>query len=765
MDLEQVKSDLQSFADDDSDVLVERNGDVIFVRNQQTQVAKLEFADEQLFVHFNGDRLSYRNFISKNLARLDVFAEKIITKRRPQNSDFVNGPASIKSLTDSGNGSAMQLLNNECINSIPFATKVVFVTADAGHGKTALLKEYQFQQATRFLKGESHFIFWHVDLQGRQLLRLSEALMGDLGDLRVPSLWMSSIITLIQKGLLVLAIDGFDELAAEIGSADALGSLATLVSNMGNKGVLIAASRRTFFDTEDYLARAKMLRGKVDAECEFNELRIKDWSKGEAITFISNFSRNNANYFSNPEEVYEELLQQLDSNSNHPILVRPFLLAKLISGLKRYNLTPQEFLSGLRDPSKEGLASVIEAFIQREVNEKWRINDTGQPYLTFEQHMELLSVIAEEMWKAQNETISIDAIQFFITILCDEWGIHDDKMRTQIVQMVPMHALLVVPTNSDSNLRMFDHPEFKDYFIAVALSKLLKKLSERSYNAQFKRFLYHALLPETVAQYSVYNLSNEDSSVSNILAEMQLMVAKEWKPTYFQLNIGTLVPFLLADNKTLDGLEFDAKVTYSSLAFENKSIHNVKFRNGSFINTSFLNCNMYNVQFNNCLLSDAVFDDDAEYESVEMNECEVNSIKIVKDGEEIRQAYSPIAVLGALQSLEISFVDSLQDSNIDGTLVAQGSEAKQVLDRFLKFFNRATSITTYHIESKMSRNRDLIMEQIIPLMLEHGILEEKKSSFSKYVLRYPLQALLKGEGTTDDSQIGAFWRDFSKIEA
>lgn len=86
-----------------------------------------------------------------------------------------------------------------------------------------------------------------MDLQGRQLLRLREALAGDLDDLRVVGLYMQSIIRLIRYGYIILAIDGFDELAAEQGSTDALGALAHLVSTLKDSGAIIAASRRTFF--------------------------------------------------------------------------------------------------------------------------------------------------------------------------------------------------------------------------------------------------------------------------------------------------------------------------------------------------------------------------------------------------------------------------------------------------------------------------------------------------------------------------------------
>ncbi len=53
---------------------------------------------------------------------------------------------------------------------------------------------------------------------------------------------MPAVLRLMRQRSIVLAIDGFDELAAEQGSADALGALAMLVRDLQGRGVVIAAS-------------------------------------------------------------------------------------------------------------------------------------------------------------------------------------------------------------------------------------------------------------------------------------------------------------------------------------------------------------------------------------------------------------------------------------------------------------------------------------------------------------------------------------------
>ena len=75
------------------------------------------------------------------------------------------------------------------------------------------------------------------------------------GVLRMPGIYTNSIITLMRNGLLILGVDGFDELAVETGGEKAIGSFSNLVRDLDSQGVLIAASRRTFFSAQDYVKR------------------------------------------------------------------------------------------------------------------------------------------------------------------------------------------------------------------------------------------------------------------------------------------------------------------------------------------------------------------------------------------------------------------------------------------------------------------------------------------------------------------------------
>lgn len=683
MNIKNIKQDIQAFADDDGEVFVENNGKILFTRNGQDMLVEVKenLDTGQISIVYNGIEMPYRVFLAKKLANLDLFANKIIEKRS-KNDIYVDGTAELYRVSSKLSDNGLNLLNLECNDFLFSGTKLTFITADAGHGKTALLKKYQQEQAARYLKNQSNFLFWHIDLQGRELVRLNEAIMYDLGELRLPGIYFSSILTLIKRKFIILAIDGFDELAAEIGGSIALGALSSLVAQMEGSGTLIAASRRTFFDTQDYLKRTKVLKGQISSECEFNEIKLQNWQKNDAVEFISY-------HYDQPEKIYTELLLEFSHNDNHPILTRPFLLTKVIEGMQASNLSPAEFVGQLSNPL-EGVATVVEAFTKREVS-KWKLRDkdTGVPYLTYEQHVYLLSVIAHEMWSLRTDKITIEEIQFFTTILCDDWKI-EAKARPSIIQMVKSHALLILPSDTFGEQRKFEHEEFKNYFLARFLAQKITSLMEGSKEQDFnelKKFLYVAQLPDSVAQYAFKYIDTSNINlVENIVLVFEKMLIQEWKPTYLQTNVGTLLPYLLNQFEPNKELIFTGKANFTSLIFENKKISKIKIINSNFINISFRNTEFLEVHFEECVFNEVrIHISENKFTSCAFTNCEVNSVLIVKDGNIIDSAYAPNRIQSLLTTL--GFDSDYNHNKNQGN--GNSSNFKKIVIRFLNQIGRA----------------------------------------------------------------------------
>ncbi len=761
MNFSDIKEDIKSFADDESDMIFEKDGTILFTRNGNDEHIRVYENEENgaFYVETQGITLSYRKYLSSYLAKLEIFANKLIEKRGKIDA-YVDGDAKLLSGHSEKIDKSLTILEDEASDFLVAATKLTFITADAGHGKTALLKEFQFKQASGFLKGENKYLFWHVDLQGRELVRLAEAIMYDLGELRVPGLFYSSILTLLKRKLLVLAIDGFDELAAEIGGLTAVGALSSLVTQMENRGNIIAASRRTFFDTQDYVKRTKILQRSLSNDCLINEIKLQPWNKDEVTEFAGYFHDNASN-------VYNELLIELGNDKNHPILTRPFLVTKVIEGMQEADMSASEFIGAISGPM-EGISTVVTAFIKREVI-KWKQRDakTGNPYLTFEQHLKLLQQVAYEMWIERSDKISVEEVQLITTLLCEDEDI-DYTLQPMIINMVKSHAFLIPTNNND---RKFEHEEFKNYFLSTYLVESIKGISMNGHSKNLKKFLSISQLPDSVAQYAFNTLNQYELDVHVIVEKLSSIVSEEWKPTYLQTNVGTLIPYLL-DRQTLSGnIEIDAQVSYTSLIFENRTLNNIQIRNGNFINVSFRNTTLSNLIFDNCAFNELrIHENTNDITNVHIDtSCSVDAIVVYRDGAVYNSIYSPTIISERLIELNLRRPNSV----IEIKKIKQTTKTNKIATKILNSFHRSTTLFKKNIEEDgfYSQDRTLIFNKIIPLLEKYKIIKTVDSTASKQAnsvawrLNYPLSDVFEADSNNNsliESNLRNFWLDINE---
>lgn len=722
--IKQIKADISTFADDMDEVYVQGNGELTYQRfGNIISVRLVERNNQSAGIIYEGKEYDYTDFLATKLADLNSFAKKIIQKDADESNCYVDPEATLVKVYGQKTGKASDILRSECEDEQWSGTRIAFVTADAGHGKSFLLKQFQRTQAKKYLDGTSNYLFWHIDLHGRELVRLNEAIMYELGDLRITGLYYNSIITLIRNGLIILGIDGFDELAAEKGGDVALGSLTNLVSELEGDGKLVAASRRTFFNTQDYIQRTGMMHQRIDSDCEFDEIRLHNWSEEQCVSYIGL-------YHSNPEEEYKKLVSLLHSTINHPLLERPFLFTKIVSFAYHDNMTPYEFVSNGGESDLDSINKIIATFVKREVN-KWSTTekDTGKPYLDFDQHMRLLADVANEMWLEQKDSVTIETIEFILTMLFDEWKT-DVSLKPMITRMAGSHALLP-KSNIGDRYRKFDHDEFRNYFLAMSLEHILTKAVEEDNFMAVKSFLKVAQLPDAVSQYLTLQISK--AKIMDIVKGLLKMEEGDWKATYVQPNIGTILPFLFHHLNQSETISINQKITFSSLVFENKTINNIKFHDCSFINVSFKNTHFRNIVFDSCTFTEIKIHEKShnEFENVIINDnCTINTVTIVQSEEESYSEYSPYNINGLLQKQGFER-GIIEEKNPNILPKVKNPDYRKLVKRFLNKYIKAT----YQYEKNIlddpiynSGKRDIIMDDIIPLLLEHNIIEQASTS-------------------------------------
>ena len=121
---------------------------------------------------------------------------------------------------------------------------MLLIDGPAGIGKTEFIKQIAFARATTYQTNQLP-LFLHVQSRGRVLTYLQDLIAFSLQTLRL-SVTYDQVPVLVRNGLIVLAIDGFDELGDPAGYGSAWAQVNELMAQVRGHGQIILAGRETF---------------------------------------------------------------------------------------------------------------------------------------------------------------------------------------------------------------------------------------------------------------------------------------------------------------------------------------------------------------------------------------------------------------------------------------------------------------------------------------------------------------------------------------
>lgn len=178
-------------------------------------------------------------------------------------------------------------------------------------------------------------------------------------------------------------------------------------------------------------------------------------------------------------------------------------------------------------------------------------------------------------------------------------------------------------------------------------------------------------------------------------------------------------------------IEFSAKVNYISLIYENKNLSRIRILNGNFINISFRNTKFENVVFDNCTFNEIRVHCDSEnnFRGTRLVDCDIACVILYKDNNIINSAYSPLSISVTLKDLGFE----LNKEEILPSIKVRNPSFKKVVNRFLNVYNKSTLFYEMNIKEDgfYSKDRGLILNDIIPLLLKYRILEERTTKSTK----------------------------------
>lgn len=497
-----------TFADPGSELLFDKSQVVISV-NGDLITAKLTAESGDVYVDEGNGQEPASKWILNRLARMPLLASRL-RESVPATEYFVSPSASLLPTLETASKDQVVETKDALSATVaaldarsPLETLVLYITSDAGEGKTSLINELARVQAQRFVDRNSDWLLVPIPLGGRHFLRFDDITVGALQNrYRFPFLYYNSFLALIKMGVIVPAFDGFEEMFVESSSGEALSAMGILVGSLESRGAMVVAARKAYFEFENLKTQERLFDTIRTMSVGFGKLELKRWSKPEFLQYCQNRRVGNA------EALYQRVSERL--GPTHAILTRAVLVKRLIDVAGKSD-SLDKLLEQLHKSGPDFFSVFVRSLVEREANEKW-IDRTGEgeagsPLLTVDEHFELLSQIAMTMWEARVDYIKRDSLEFVSDFFCES-SRKNAFQAQQIRERIRGHAMLIPSTNSPHALE-FDHDEFRLFFLGEGIARQLHPSDERAKAEVFGMFR-RGLLPRP-AQHALIRRITRDT--------------------------------------------------------------------------------------------------------------------------------------------------------------------------------------------------------------------------------------------------------------
>ncbi|WP_131721607.1 hypothetical protein [Xanthomonas sp. NCPPB 1128] len=320
--------------------------------------------------------------------------------------------------------------------------RALVVDGPAGIGKTHLIRLLAFERNGDYGIASLAPIL-HVQSRGRKLTTLNDVLAGTLQALRV-GLTFDQVPVMVRHGLLVVAIDGFDELADPHGYDTAWGSLRDFVEELNGQGSIILAGRDTFINA-DSIRRSVVL---LDSDKTI-AVHLRPLLPQEARHWLM------AKKWAAPRVDQLESLGLFEGNS---YALRPFFLAK-ISDVAKDGRSFNEF-------SEAPLTYLVNTMLEREAKIAAK-KVAGVEFSAI--YRDFLMEVARDMADSEVESIDVSTLSLIAEIVFSKFLSGDDLA----IFINRASTISLLEGDAKSGSRAFPHTEIQNFFLSLAYKELI----------------------------------------------------------------------------------------------------------------------------------------------------------------------------------------------------------------------------------------------------------------------------------------------------
>lgn len=677
-----------------------------------------EINDDQVIADYITDgnyvtqvKENFRNYntiewIELRLARLDLLADRIIsyTAHEPH---YVEPSGKITSASDQNVDSDTLIPEvgtylYENLKDSQDETRVIYLTSDAGEGKSTIIRQTALRSARAYKSRENHTLVLPIILGGTTFLRFDHVMIGTLSKIyRFNRYYYDGIIELIKLGLIIPALDGFEEMFIESHSGEAVSSLGLLIQSLESSGSIIVAARKAFFEFTNLRTQAVLFDSIRDYNVSFSRVKINNWSETQFINFAKSKGHEN------PDELYKITANRI--GVTNPILRRAYLAQKYISNNSTLKQA-EDFITNFSGDISSFTFKFSEILIQREILSTWydKTGDVTTPLLTLSDHHDLLGDIAQEMWVSSSTSLRPDVVDVIVELFCEARNIRKSKSR-QIKERVKNHALLT-SSIAQSGYIEFDHDEMRLIYLGRTLGNCIAK----QYTTSFVSIAQVDRIPSEAVNYAAQTITNRNSKEHLIFLQKVALLAG--KSSYTNTNTTSLMLKIHNTNKS----ESRLMISNSSIFIEENDFHqlyNIIFSSCYFEELNISNAFVSKVQFEQCDIDRIVINEQTDLSTARFNNSKIREVFILSPVDS-HSIYEPQKIQEFLTARTEKNTDCLEDATL--------SEDLFLFDRFLRLFIRTTEINTDSIEFKLGKSYKKFQDEIIPKLIKNNIIEEVK---------------------------------------
>lgn len=456
LSLSQLRAELSRFCDLDSELVATVDGNDFLARfHQRGQSVQLRIAQDgnRVLESRDGEQnrhLTYNGLLgSREFGDLKRFAEAqraLLNRDAPYISVVeshlpIVGALEAQPSEQAATGDLFERANNWLLSGHDGSVQILALIVDgpAGIGKTHLIRRLVHERLRNFGPGSPPPIL-HVQSRGRKLTTLNDVIAGTLQSMRL-TLTFDQVPILARRGLLQIAIDGFDELADPDGYDTAWASVRDFLEDIGGNSALLLAGRETFIDAVSVRRALPRLDTPATAAVHLRHLvplEARRWLVSQGWS-----------------EARLEALERAGLLEKDSYALRPFFISQI--GKVQEASDFEDFMSF-------PLKALVDKIIEREskilggISSSVSETEIGSLLLSFYQE------VARDMSDLETDAIEDSSLSLIAEL------VFANRLAAEHVTMLRhrVRSLVLLETDVSPERRRFSHTEIQDFFLSLS---------------------------------------------------------------------------------------------------------------------------------------------------------------------------------------------------------------------------------------------------------------------------------------------------------